>query len=193
MHLDPSSFKKVNVTDTCSIWNIISSKTLYSAALAANCIFCITGFVLYECLFKPRKETIKEDVELQSRLKKEIQAQRISSYRLDLEDLQEIEILEKRKNLGKGELSTIAFAKKTNQAIITDDKKARNLAEQVLDQGYVQTTPHLFGWLFYVGYLADHQKDDIITEHESLKRPLAKFFDEMYNRALEYRLMKKCT
>lgn len=191
MTLDPSNFKKINVTDTCAVWNILSSRILFSASFTANCSFCITGFVFYESLIKPRTEITKEDYELQSRLKHELKNKKILSHNLNIEDLQEIKILERRRNLGKGELSSIAFAKKINQAIITDDKKARNLAEQVLNHNFVQTTPQLLGWLFYTGNLSDHQKDEIIVEHENLKRPLAKYFNVMYERALEYRLMKK--
>lgn len=191
MALDPSNFKKINVTDTCAVWNILSSRILYSASLTANCSFCITGFVFYECLIKQRTENTEEDRELQSRLKHELKKRRILSNNLDIGDLQEIKILEKRRNLGKGELSSIAFAKKINQAIITDDKKARNLAENVLNHEYVQTTPLLLGWLFYSSYLSDHQKDEIIVEHEKLRRPLGKYFNIMYERALEYRLMSK--
>jgi hypothetical protein len=52
----------------------------------------------------------------------------------------------------------------------------------------VQTTPHLFGWLFFSGRLSDGEKSAIIEEHNSLGRPLEKYFEEMYNRALQYRL-----
>ena len=189
MALNPSRFNKINVTDTCSVWNILSSRILYTAALNENCNFCITRFVHYECLIKRRTEITTADTELQLRLKKEIRNKKIISYNLDIEDLQEIGILEKRKNLGKGELSTIAFAQKIRQSIITDDQKARILAEEVLPNGYVQTTPLLLGWLFFIGKLSDHQKDEILEEHIKLHRPLAKYFNIMYEKALEHRLI----
>ncbi len=191
MALDPSRFKLVNVLDTCAVWNVLSSKILYNAAMEAGCNFCMTAFVHYECLIKPRKEINKEDEELKDRLRQELNKDKIVAYNLEIEDLQKIEILERRRNLGKGELSTIAFAKKINQAIMTDDKKARNLAEQVMERNSVQTTPLLLGWLFYSGYLLDHDKDKIINQHKSLNRPLEKFFNIMYERALEYKLMAK--
>lgn len=191
MPLDPSNFKLINVLDTCAVWNVLSSGVLYNAAIEAGCNFCITVFVHYECLLKPRKEIRNEDEELKSRLRKELDKDKIAVYNLEIEDLQEIAILEKRRNLGKGELSTIAFAKKINQAIMTDDKKARNLAEQVMERIFVQTTPHLFGWLFFSGYLLDYDRDKIINQHKDLNRPLEKFFNIMYERALEYRLMRK--
>jgi len=54
----------------------------------------------------------------------------------------------------------------------------------------VQTTPHLFGWLFFTATLGDGDRDQVILEHESLGRPLKKFFLEMY-RALELRLAQQ--
>lgn len=110
------------------------------------------------------------------------------NYHISIEDLQDIEILQKRKNLSKGELSSIVFAKKTRQALLTDDQGARKLAEQVMDKKSVQTTPHLFGWLFYADFLRDGDKDRIIKEHKDFKRPLAKYFSEMYVKALEFKL-----
>ena len=109
------------------------------------------------------------------------------SYHLDLEDLQEVDILLKRKNLGKGELSSIAFAKKTNQAFITDDMGARSLASEAGTLLSVQTTPHLVGWLFFANFLGDSDLKSVTDEHKKYKRPLAKYFCEMYNIALDYR------
>jgi len=45
-----------------------------------------------------------------------------------IEDLQSISVLESRKCLGEGELSSIAFAMKIRLAVITDDRKALELA-----------------------------------------------------------------
>ncbi|MBD2119387.1 hypothetical protein [Trichocoleus sp. FACHB-262] len=187
MSIDPSQFKELNVTDTCVIWNVLSSRLLYMAANAAGCSFCCTNFVHYECLHKPRKTYTSEDVELQNRLKEAIQDGKFRSYHLDLEDLQEVDILQKRKNLGKGELASIAFAKKTNQAFLTDDVKARKLAEEVMTRQFVQTTPHLVGWLFFVSFLGDGDLKSIVDEHQKHNRPLAQYFKEMYNKALDYR------
>jgi hypothetical protein len=93
--------------------------------------------------------------------------------------LHEVEILEKRKRLGKGELSSIAFAKRTGQAFMTDDQKARRLALEVIP-GLVQTTPHLLGWLLFEGTLEDSDKTIVIAEHEELQLPLRKYFEETY-------------
>jgi len=53
----------------------------------------------------------------------------------------------------------------------------------------VQTTPHLFGWLFYSGRLGDSDKTAIIEEHKEFKRSLAPYFEEMYLKAAQYRLI----
>lgn len=187
MAINPSQFHKFNVADACSIWNVLSAQLLYVAAQSAGCHFCCTKFVYYECLFKPRKEQKSEDIELQKRLRQAIQDGKIKSCTLELEDLQEIALLQKRKNLGKGELSSIAFAKKINQAFLTDDIKAKKLAEDVIARNLVQTTPHLLGWLFFTNFLSDIDLNPIIDEHRNYDRPLAQHFVEMYQRALDYR------
>jgi hypothetical protein len=110
------------------------------------------------------------------------------SYGIDLEDLQDVAILRNRKRLSLGELSSIAFANKTRQAFLTDDQKARRLAEEVLQPDQVQTTPHLFGWMLFAGALHDSDKDEVIREHSAMKRPLARLFEAMYLWALEQRL-----
>jgi len=52
----------------------------------------------------------------------------------------------------------------------------------------VQTTPHLLGWLFFANFLSDSDLPTIINEHEKkYNRKLAKYFTEMYYRALDYR------
>ena len=124
---------------------------------------------------------------MQNRLREARKDGKFQSYHLDLEDLQEVDILQKRKNLGKGELASIAFAKKTSQAFLTDDKNARKLAEEVMFRKFVQTTPHLIGWLFFENFLGDSDLKPIVNEHEQHNRPLSKYFNEMYRIALDYR------
>ncbi len=97
-----------------------------------------------------------------------------------------MEILERRKKLGKGELSSIAFAKGTGQAFLTDDQKARKLALEVLP-GQVQTTPHLFGWLLFEGTLNDSDSASVIAEHEQVNLPLGQYFKEIYETVQRYR------
>lgn len=184
---DPSSFHLLNVVDSCAVWNIISSNLLKNTAYSAGCNFCCTDFVYYECLHKPRKQIKPEDSVLKERLQKEIGGGKFKNYHLDIEDLQEVEILEKRKNLGKGELASIVFAKKTRQAFLTDDKGARNLAEEVMHQKLVQTTAHLLGWLFFANFLGDYDYKIIVNEHREQNGSLEKHFQVMYHRALDFR------
>ena len=113
--LNPAFFNQYNVADSCSIWNILSSKTLYSAALTATpkCYFSCTDFVYYECLIRPRKNESTPEKELRQLLINERnKGLQFQSYSLSIEDLQDVEVLENRKRVGKGELSSIIFAKK---------------------------------------------------------------------------------
>jgi predicted nucleic acid-binding protein len=182
------NFKKINVLDTCSVWNILSSRLLYQTAVGNSFNFCCTFFVHYECLHKPRTNNCPEDEELCKRLKGEMRVGKITIHHLALDDLNEIDILQKRKQLGKGELSSIAFSKRIQQAFLTDDQGARKLANEVLGEEFVQTTPQLFGYLIYNGSLMDSDKENIINEHKSLRRPLEEYFSRSYLIALELRL-----
>ena len=142
MAIDPSKFHPVNVADTCSVWNVLSSKMLFNAAREARCDFCITSFVRYECLVKPRKSTTVAEQELMDRLRAAQRRGAFQHHSCGIEDLQSISVLESRKCLGKGELSSIAFAMKIRQAVITDDMKAHKLAVEA-GHALTQTTPHL--------------------------------------------------
>lgn len=192
MAVNPSKFFLFNITDTCSVWNILSSKTLYAASVHAKCIFSCTLFVMYECLFKPRKYVNNHEIRLKNRLKKEQKNGNFVAYKIDIEDLQDVFLLEKRQQLSKGELSSIVFAKKTRQAFLTDDQSARKLAESFMEKTLVQTTPHLYGWLVYSNYLNDSDKEEVIREHVEMRRPLKKYFEEMHLKALECKLQEYC-
>jgi predicted nucleic acid-binding protein len=148
MAIDPSRFVTSNVVDTCAVWNILSSRCLYNAALSACCHFVITTYVEYECLRKPRKRKRASDAELRSRLQIEQASARFTAFACDLSDLEKL--LEHRERLGKGEISSIAFAMKFRQAVLTDDQKARRLASNA-GHNMVQTTPHLFLGSYTVG------------------------------------------
>lgn len=187
--IDITHFSKENVLDTCSAWNILSSNFLLSVSQQAGCIFYLTAYVLYECLYKPRKDPNAKELELQRRLKRLLQLKKITKYNIDIEDLQDIEILEKRRKLGKGELSSMVLAKKFYKSFLTDDQKARVLAKTILDRKDIQTTPHLFGWLVYIEYIGDVDKDIIINEHNELNRPLEKYLKSIFNHALQCRLI----
>lgn len=188
MAIDPSKFYLVNVADTCSVWNVLSSRILHSAAKQARCEFCITTFVHYECLRKRRKNTpTVAETELMQRLTLEQRSGGFLAHSCSIGDLQAIKLLESRKRLGKGELSTIAFAMKIGQAVITDDMKARKLAEH---SGHtkIQTTPHLFSWLIFNGRLGDSDKRSVIDQHKNMNRPLAPHFETAYEIALQCKL-----
>ena len=108
-----------------------------------------------------------------------------AAHSCDIGDLQAIKLLGSRKKLGKGELSAIAM--KIGQAVITDDKKARKLAED-FGHALTQTTPHLFAWLILKGRLGDSDKPTVITQHQSMERPLAPHFETAYEMALQCKL-----
>jgi len=191
MPINPAVFHKMNVVDSCSAWNVLSSLLLWSRALQAACTFCCTQFVVYECIYKRRKKPTEGDEELQRRMRRELDARRIILARLDLEDLQDVEVLAARRNLSKGELSAIAFARRTDQAFLTDDQKARRLAETALPSDRVQTVPHLAGWLLYEGYIADSEFDQLVTEHESFARPLKPHFQRARVLSLQAKLARQ--
>lgn len=93
------------------------------------------------------------------------------------------------KGLCKGELSAIALAQKIGQACLTDDQKARRLAESTLAAGKTQTTTHLVGWLFFERHLTDVDLNVIVVQHEAMERPLAKYFKATYEEACRCRLL----
>lgn len=187
MAIDPSKFNLSNVVDTCAVWHIISSNSLYHRAKGARCEFCITSFVHYECLIKPRGAKTEKDEQLMDRLRDAQKKRQFIPYALDIEDLQEVEILRKRRNLGKGELTSIAFAKKTNIAFVTDDQKARRLAASILEPKNVQTTPHLLSWLAFNGHVMDSDKDEIIEQHAFFGQKLAPYFTAAFLEAMRCR------
>lgn len=185
MATDPSRFHPVNVTDTCSVWNVLSSNSLYEAAKKAGCLFCVTAFVRYELLDKPRKTSHAADNELKRRLLQEQMAGRFETHPCTIDDLQAIGLLADRRSLGIGELSSIAFALKIRQGFLSDDKKAFNLA---VDRGIVasQTVPDLLEWLVFTGGLSDAEAIGAIEEHRALSRSLAAQLNGARERALAY-------
>lgn len=182
-----------NVIDTCSIWNILSSELLYRSSLVAGCCFALTNYVEYECLYKKRKSRNNHSLVL--KLQRELSQRKFMSYGISIDDLQEIEILNNRKKLGKGELSSIVFAKKTRQAFLTDDRKARSLAKIVLGDDYVQTTPHLVGFCFYKRILLDGDFSTLLNEHKASLSgdwgDLCVFFKDAYEESLRIKLMER--
>lgn len=182
---------KAAVADTCAVWNVLSSLVLHRACIGSGFEFAITEFVLYECLHKPRSELKPADEKLQERLKAARGRDQFKSYGLSVEDLQEVAILEQRRRVSKGELSSIAFARRVRLTVQTDDQGARKLAALALAEDRVQTTPQVLGWLFFEGRLGDRDLAGIVEEHESFERPLRRFFQDMYEEAMRCRLLAR--
>jgi len=82
----------------------------------------------------------------------------------------------------------MVFAKKTQQAFMTDDRKAARLAEKILPAGNVQSTPHLVGWMYFMGRFEDSDKATIVAELAGLGRNLQPHLDTAYQEALRCRL-----
>jgi len=141
--------------------------------------------------YKPINKT-PETEELIKRLMKEQKNNNFISHELTVEDLQQMEILKLRKNLGKGELSSIAFAMRIRQAFITDDQPARRHAQQLMSPQLVQTTPHLLGWLIFTNKLNELDVEPIIKEcreyQKSFDRILKPYFEDACKEALRCKL-----
>lgn len=191
MNIDVTNCTKVNIIDCCSVWNILSSRLFYSTIVEEKFSFSITNFVEYECLHKIRRSVRPAESEIQDRLRKEKGIGRFSAFQVSIEDLQDQDILELRNSLGIGEVSSIVFAKKTNQVFLTDDQGARTAAQLILGPTKVQTTPHLLGWLFFKGILNDGALEAIVDEHIYFERPLRKFFRQVFDEAMRLRLLSQ--
>lgn len=183
MSVDPSNFHLHNVTDTCSVWNILSSQTLYTKAQAAGCSFCITGFVKYELLDKPRKKTHDADKELKGRLRQAHIEGKFAVCACTIDDLQAISSLQLQRSLGKGELSSIAIAKRINLGFLSDDIKALKLSktEKIIA---TQDVPHLLSWLMFSNGLTGDEANQVISEHVSLNRSLKQQLQEAKDHSL---------
>ncbi|MBV9497468.1 MAG: hypothetical protein JOZ54_24740 [Acidobacteria bacterium] len=168
-----AQFVLQNVTDTCAVWNVLSSERMFRAAVEARCTFVMSGFVAYEAIDKPRTIARVGEQILRHRLHEAIRNGQFAQYGLDIEDLQSVGLLRERKRLGMGEVASIALAQKLNLAFLTDDQRARKLAANVGVRA-VQTTPHLLGWLLHEGCLADEERASVIAEHVSLGGDIAK-------------------
>ncbi len=193
MSFDPRSFSPMAVTDTCSVWNLLSARKLYRAALNANLTFCITPMVLYECLHKKRKLVTDEMRELISRLQVSRNNGGFPLQGCELEDLLAVTQAAPA-GLSSGELSCIAVLYRIRtMAMMTDERQARHFAQEKLGLR-VETTPRLYGWLHYNRHLLDGDHTEIVAEHEKYeRRPLTKYLNEAYESALQYRLMASQT
>lgn len=179
MDFDPNKFIPDNVVDTCAIQNLLSSDTLANTAFTTRFTACITATVEYECLVKPHQGTAAH-IQIQGRLRDRIAARQVGVHRVDLADLQDVEILAQRKRVGIGELSCIAFARKVSISVMTDDKKGTKFARAVLGaENRGQGTPRLLGWLLYNEHLQNACVDAVVTEHEAMLGTMGRWFREM--------------
>jgi hypothetical protein len=185
---DISQFQLLNVGDTCSLWNLLASRLLYATARAAGVRLCCTKFVIYECLHKRGQHRL-ERLELQKRLKTELEDGSITSHPIDLEDLQQVEVLRNRKRVRVGELSVLVFAAKTQQAILTDDMGAQKLARSHLQAEAIQSTPHLVAWLYFGSLLGDGDVSQVKAELAALSRNLDPHYDNFYLEAQRCRVI----
>lgn len=134
--------------------------------------------VQYECLRK--STTNAAHLNLRKRLEDAISDGRVGVYGVDLEDVQQIDLLLHRHRLGRGELSCIAFAKRTGISVLVDERRGTKLARQVLGaDNRAQGTPRLLGWLLFMNHLGLESVDAVIEEHVSAGRPLAHWYREM--------------
>lgn len=177
---DPATFISANVLDTCAVWNLVSSSRLHAAAREAGLATCITRFVEYECFVKPRTKNTPADAALVARAREAVAAKQITVHALDIEDLQDLEVLRARKALGRGELSSIVFAKKVQIAVMSDDRKATLLAREVFaSPARASTTPRLLGWLLFYDRLSLTDVEVVVNEHQQVSRPLEAHFRAM--------------
>lgn len=132
MAANPAEIVKFVIADTCAVWNILSSAILHRACKTAGFTFTLTSFIAYECLHKRRANPTQADNDLINRLREAQAQEQFKTVDLTVDDLQDVARLELRKKLSKGELSAIAFSRRTRLAFQTDDRGARKLALQVL-------------------------------------------------------------
>jgi predicted nucleic acid-binding protein len=188
MAFNPRECHGVLVADTCSVWNVLSSRRLFRSARAANRHFVITPVVLYECQQIVKREPNSQRTELLARFNAARSEGAFTAQGCEIEDLLAVS-RSAPLGLSSGELSCMAVAYKVRTAFMTDDRQARRYAEQAM-QLIVITTPKLYAWLHYHRHLLDSDHDDVVREHEQYeRRPLSKFLREAYEVALQYRLM----
>lgn len=192
--IDVSAFALVNAVDTCSIWNMLSSPRLFSAALSKGCGFVVARYVQYEAIEKPRTNPSQSDLAMQQNFKGRLANRNgFAAEPIALSDLAAVASIPEVRKLGSGEIAALALARKLRSAILTDDQRARRTAS-IAGVDRAQTTPHLLGWLLYEGALGDSDVDDVIAEHEQQvaekQGRLSVYFRLMYAEACRCRLLR---
>ena len=73
-------------------------------------------------------------------------------YSIEIDDLNDVEVLRRRQPV-KGELSSMVFAKKPVRRSSLTIRQLGSSQVGYLEDDRIQTTPHLFGWLIFSGFL----------------------------------------
>ena len=193
--VDVSAFAPISAIDTCSIWNLLSSRVLLGAALRKGRGFAVAAYVRYEALERPRKRpTTSAELALQNEFRRRLAEGRgFTEAPVSLDDLQAVAALPEVRKLGRGEVAALALARKLRAAILTEDQGARKAAPSV-GVGQAQTIPQLLGWLLYEGELTDGDVSAIISEHEASvennRGRLTVYFRDIHAEAYRCRLLR---
>ena len=191
----PDSFSLVNITDTCAIWNLVGSMTLFKTARRMEVSFVITNTVFYECFIKSRGQaTSAQHQELRDRLETQINQDNVGQVALAIDDLQDIITLARQlgvdKRLGQGEISCAALARHWSTAVLTDNRRDFTAIKKLVD-GRLQTTPRLLGWLYLDGHLTDSDVGDVLSEHCNSGGQMSQVYKLAHYEACEKRLARQ--
>lgn len=191
----PESFIRVNITDTCAIWHMTGSKTLFQTARRLNVSFVITSTVFYECFIKSRgRAPSAQHQELRDRLETHISQDKVTRMDSTIDDLQDLIVLARQlgfdKRLGQGEISCAALARRWGVAVLTDNKKDFRAIERLVE-GRLQTTPRLLAWLYLDGHLTDPDVSDVISEHYNSGGQMSQVYTLAHSEACEMRLARQ--
>lgn len=193
--VDVSVFAPISAIDTCSVWNLLSSKMLLGAALRKGRGFAVAAYVRYEALEKSRKKpTSTAELAMQSEFRRHLtEGRSFTEVPMSVADLQAVASLPEVQKLGRGEVAALALARRLRAAILTEDQGARKAAPNV-GAGSAQTTPQLLGWLLYEGELTDGDVAVIISEHEASveenRGRLTAYFRAIHVEACRCRLLR---
>lgn len=98
----PGKFISVNVTDTCAIWHLVGSPTLFRAARQVTVSFVITSTVFYECFVKSRsRRPTAQREEMRKRLRTYIDQGQVSRMNLGIDALQDMIFLARQRGCDK--------------------------------------------------------------------------------------------
>ena len=191
MEIDVRTFGLSSTIDTCSIYNLFSSRKLLAATQARNAWFVITDYVYYESVIRERTLPTQADRKIQTEFNRRLEQRKgFSREKLEISDLQAVANLPAARRLGKGEIASMAVALRMRLGFTTDDQRARRAAQQA-GVTPVQTIPHLVGWLVYCGELSDGDFTDVVREHEATvpasRGRISSFMTQAYGVACQFR------